>query len=161
MVAFVRQYDRSWGLDGLGNMSSVATTGSTTQTRTANAGNEIQTLSGGITPSYDAAGNLIFAPSADGSSSPVHYVYDAWNRLVAVKADSGGSAGATLDRYTYDGLNRRVETMGQNETGWPRAVARPRLPQTRTCAINAFGSSNCHFATPRRPVCFVRRYGTG
>ena len=34
-------------------------------------------------------------------------------------------------------------------TGWPRAVARPGLPQTRTCAINAFGSSGYPFATPR------------
>jgi len=32
-------------------------------------------------------------------------------------------------------------------TGWPRAVACPGLPQNRTCAINAFGSSNDAFAT--------------
>ena len=33
-------------------------------------------------------------------------------------------------------------------TGWPRAVSRPGLPQTRTCAINAFGSSGTWF----RPI---------
>ena len=33
-----------------------------------------------------------------------------------------------------------VSTVGFR-TGWPRAVSRPGLPQTRTCAINAFGSS--------------------
>ena len=34
--------------------------------------------------------------------------------------------------------------------GWPRAVARPGLPQIRTCAIRASGSS-CHgFARPER-----------
>ena len=35
------------------------------------------------------------------------------------------------------------------EVGWPRAVARPRLPQIRTCGIPASGSSNHRFATVR------------
>ena len=30
--------------------------------------------------------------------------------------------------------------------GWPRAVTRPGLPQIRTCAIDASGSSNHGFA---------------
>jgi hypothetical protein len=42
-------------------------------------------------------------------------------------------------------------TSAWKTTGWPRAVARPRLPQTRTCAINAFGSSSYPFA------CAIRR----
>ncbi|MCP9456502.1 MAG: RHS repeat protein, partial [Nitrospira sp.] len=33
------------------------------------------------------------------------FVYDAWNRLVAVK----DAAGATLKSYAYDGLHRRVQ----------------------------------------------------
>jgi len=37
--------------------------------------------------------------------------------------------------------------------GWPRAVTRPGLPQIRTCAINAYGSSSNKFAMPRaRPT---------
>ncbi len=43
------------------------------------------------------------------------------------------------------------------ETGWPRAVSRPGLPQTRTCAINAFGSSSYPFATPRYTEWITRR----
>ena len=42
-------------------------------------------------------------------------------------------------------------------TGWPRAVACPGLPQTRTCAINAFGSSSYPFATPRYTEWTARR----
>ena len=42
-------------------------------------------------------------------------------------------------------------------TGWPRAVSRPGLPQTRTCAINAFGSSSYPFATPRYAEWITRR----
>ena len=41
-------------------------------------------------------------------------------------------------------------------TGWPRAVSRPGLPQTRTCAINAFGSSSNTFAS----TATKRRRGT-
>jgi uncharacterized protein YbcI len=44
---------------------------------------------------------------------------------------------------------RQVDRRVYKGTGWPRAVARPGLPQTRTCAINAFGSSSYPFATPR------------
>jgi hypothetical protein len=43
------------------------------------------------------------------------------------------------------------------QTGWPRAVSRPGLPQTRTCAINAFGSSSYPFATPRHTEWIARR----
>ena len=46
---------------------------------------------------------------------------------------------------------------GVFRTGWPRAVARPGLPQTRTCAINAFGSSSYPFATPRYTEWTARR----
>ena len=46
---------------------------------------------------------------------------------------------------------------GEIRTGWPRAVARPGLPQTRTCAINAFGSSSYPFATLRHVEWIERR----
>jgi len=50
---------------------------------------------------------------------------------------------------------RRAEL--EKRTGWPRAVTRPRLPQTRTCAINAFGSSGYPFATRRYTEWTARR----
>jgi hypothetical protein len=46
-------------------------------------------------------------------------------------------------------------------TGWPRAVSRPGLPQTRTCAINAFGSSSYPFATRRHTEWIAQAYGRG
>jgi YD repeat-containing protein len=87
--------------DALGNVNTVTTDG-TTQTRTTNQQNEITSISGAGTVSYDSNGNL----TADGSGNGM--VYDAWNRLVAVKQGS-----TTLAVYSYDGLNRRLtETHG-------------------------------------------------
>jgi RHS repeat-associated protein len=93
---------QTWNLDSVGNWSSVTTDGST-QTRTANAQNEITSVSGATTPTYDANGNLTTDESAR------QLVYDAWNRLAAVK-DSGGS---TIVSYQYDGQDWRIsETKG-------------------------------------------------
>src|SRR5205823_4058776 len=50
-------HSQSWGLDALGNWSSVTTDG-TTQTRTANQQNEITAISGQTTPTYDSNGNM-------------------------------------------------------------------------------------------------------
>ncbi len=88
---------QSWKLDALGNWTSVTTNGAT-QKRTANAQNQYTSVSGGLTPTYDNNGNLTTDPT-NGNT----YVYDAWNRLVAVK-----NGGNTLTSYTYDALNRRV-----------------------------------------------------
>jgi hypothetical protein len=49
------------------------------------------------------------------------------------------------------------ENGGMKTTGWPRAVPRPGLPQTRTCAINAFGPSSYPLATPRYTEWMARR----
>ena len=38
----------------------------------------------------------------------VHYVYDAWNRLVAVYADDSGEPGDLMAQYEYDGFNQRI-----------------------------------------------------
>ena len=77
-------------------MATVTMTSSTPQSRTVNAANEIAASSGIVTPLYDAAGNTIYGPSAlqGQQATPVHCVYDAWNRLVAVYTDnrSGGLA---------------------------------------------------------------------
>ncbi len=96
---------QSWSPDALGNFDSVTTDG-TTQTRTANQQNEITSISGAGTVSYDANGNL----TADGSGNG--YVYDAWNRLVAINNGS-----TTLASYSYDGFGRRItQTDGSTTT---------------------------------------------
>jgi RHS repeat-associated protein len=79
--------------------------------RTTNAANELTDVSqtGWVDPTYDAAGNSTSGPKAGAEGTRLHYVYDAWNRLVQVKNDNGsGSPGTTLATYAYDGLNRRV-----------------------------------------------------
>ncbi len=86
----------SWSLDALGNWSSF-TTGSTTQTRTANQQNEITSVSGATTPTYDMNGNM----TTDQTGKTL--IYDAWNRLVEVKSGS-----TVLEVYSYDALGRRI-----------------------------------------------------
>src|SRR5262249_25978909 len=48
---------QDWDYDALGNWDSV-TTDASTQTRTANSQNEITSVSGATTPTYDANGNM-------------------------------------------------------------------------------------------------------
>src|SRR5438034_2299608 len=69
----------SWSFDALGNWISVVTDGSSTQTRTANQQNEITSISGQTTPTYDANGNMT------GDQTGQTLIFDAWNRLVQVK----------------------------------------------------------------------------
>jgi RHS repeat-associated protein len=49
------------------------------------------------------------APKPGAEATPIHLRYDAWNRLAEVDSDSGGSPGAAIATYAYDGLNRRVK----------------------------------------------------
>ena len=51
----------------------------TSQTRTANRQNEVTSISGQTTPTYDNNGNT----TKDNSGK--QFVYDAWNRIVKVK----------------------------------------------------------------------------
>ena len=95
---------QSWTLDAQGNWTSVTTDG-TTQSRTANAENQVISV-GGATLTYDANGNL----TTDEIGRQL--VYDAWNRLVLVK----DSSGATLSAYSYDALGRQV-TEGRGRDG--------------------------------------------
>jgi RHS repeat-associated protein len=95
---------QDWDYDTLGNWDSV-TTDSSTQTRSHNAQNEITSISGATTPTYDSNGNL----TKDETGRT--FKYDAWNRLVEVKT----SGGSTIVTYKYDALNGRVsETKGGN-----------------------------------------------
>ena len=63
---------------------------------------------------------MISGPESGAETTRVHFVYDAWNRLVAVQADDGnGNAGVTLAEYKFDGLNRRIVIFpGQSSTEW-------------------------------------------
>jgi RHS repeat-associated protein len=97
---------QSFDYDALGNRDGVTTNGST-QTYTANRQNEITSISGATTPTYDANGNMT------GDETGKLFVYDAWNRLVAVK----NSGGTVLKTYGYDSLKHRVtETVSGTTT---------------------------------------------
>jgi RHS repeat-associated protein len=115
-------FDQSWTLDGLGNFAEFDDDGQT-QTRTANAVNEITAITGGwITPAYDAAGNMIAGPRPRDETTRVHYAYDAWNRLVKVYADDSGEPGDLITAYEYDGAKRRIEKVVTAEGGGPTHV---------------------------------------
>jgi len=90
-------HSQDFNYDALGNFDSVTTDGGSPVTRTANDQNEITSVSGATTPTYDAAGNMT------GDQNGKTFVYDAWNRLVAVKSGS-----TTLETFSYDGRNSRV-----------------------------------------------------
>jgi RHS repeat-associated protein len=98
---------QAWNFDALGNFDSQTTDG-TTQTRTANKQNEITSISGGlVSPNYDANGNTKRDESRD------EFKYDAWNRMVESKENSG----ANVVTYSWDGTGRRVrEVRGGNTT---------------------------------------------
>ena len=105
MVAFPSIIRVAWTLDGLGNWSAFDDNGSS-ETRDVNAANEIQTVNGDSTVTYDLAGNM----TSDGT---LDYQYDAWNRLVKVTAPEGwiDEYDNHVDSadYAYDGLGRRIE----------------------------------------------------
>ena len=96
---------QGWDYDALGNMDGVTTNG-TTQSRTANAQNEITSIGSLTTPSYDANGNM----TTDETGK--QFVYDAWNRLVVVK----NSGGTTLETFAYDVIGRRVSGTASSVT---------------------------------------------
>jgi YD repeat-containing protein len=105
---------QSWQLDALGNWTAATTNGATT-TRTFNAQNQTTGVSGAAAPAYDAAGNT----TGDGGQA---MVYDAWDRLVAVK---DAASGAPLAGYAYDALGRRVtESRGASS----QQTAPPAVP---------------------------------
>ncbi len=82
----------AWTMDAMGNFGTVGP-----QTRTHNQQNQITSISGLTTPTYDANGNMT------GDQNGKTLVFDAWNRLVAYK-----NGGTTLVSYSYDALSRRI-----------------------------------------------------
>ena len=100
---------QSWTLDSQGNWSSYTSNG-TTQTETANAQNQITSISGSVTPTYDNNGNMT------GDQAGNTLIYDAWNRLVEVK----NASGQIIAQYTYNAMGYRVtESYPQGGTGIP------------------------------------------
>lgn len=78
----------NWNLDALGNW-----TGTGPQTRTFNAQNQIASISGHTTPTYDNNGNM------KKDETGVTYTYDAWNRMVTTSVNG--------ETFTYDADSRR------------------------------------------------------
>ena len=106
--------EENWGLDALGNWASFLTKASGTtnlsQTRTANAVNEISGISTSTgtawaAPAYDAAGNMTTIPKPLALNTTFTATYDAWNRLVSV-VDT--STSQNVQQYQYDGRNFRT-----------------------------------------------------
>jgi RHS repeat-associated protein len=112
------QQEEDWTYDATGNWASYSnpsTDAGDTQTRTHNTANEITEISataGEVEPGYDPAGNMLTLPKEPGISTEQYdLVWDAWNRLVAVKEDS-----TVISSYTYDGLTRRLTKTNATET---------------------------------------------
>jgi RHS repeat-associated protein len=89
-------HSQSWSLDAAGNFTSQTTDG-TQVNRTHNKQNEVTGV-GSSTLTFDKNGNL----TKDDTGQ--QYVFDAWNRLVAVK----NSGGTTIVNYKVDALGRRI-----------------------------------------------------
>jgi len=83
----------SWNYDSLGNQTS---TQGGNQTRTFNAQNQIASISGLTTPTYDNNGNMTT------DQAGVTYKFDAWNRMVYASSNPTQS-------FRYDALNREIE----------------------------------------------------
>jgi RHS repeat-associated protein len=106
LLSFARGSDaQSYDFDAVGNWESVTTNGST-QTRGHNKQNEITSVSGATTPTFDANGNMT------GDETGRQFVYDAWNRMVEVK----NSGGTSLKTFEFDGLNRRISETASGTT---------------------------------------------
>ncbi len=102
------QQQENLTFDTTGNWAAYSDTSPTNaQIRTHNTANEITEIAsspGDVEPDYDPAGNMLTLPKEPGVSTEQYdLVWDAWNRLVAVK---GGDT--TVASYTYDGLTRRL-----------------------------------------------------
>jgi len=111
---------QDWALDRLGNWDAFKEGGGSAwtleQARTHNKVNEITDItettgSAWVTPAHDARGNMTSGPKPGAETTKLHFVYDAWNRLVQVKADNGGSPGDIIATYCYDAAGRRIRKL--------------------------------------------------
>ena len=102
--------EEDWTLDALGNWSTYVkkTSGSEdlNQSRTHNLANELTQIAGSSTHvAEDAAGNMTRIPKPGVWNDHLHLVYDAWNRLVEVRAADDSTLVA---KYEFDGRNFRT-----------------------------------------------------
>ena len=106
--------NQSWILDSQGNWSTFTSNG-VTQTQTANAQNQITSISGSATPIYDNNGNM----TTDQAGNT--YIYNAWNQLVS----ASNAAGKVIARFSYDARGYRVtESYPQGGTGIPAGTTK-------------------------------------
>ncbi|MBA3935992.1 MAG: RHS repeat-associated core domain-containing protein [Planctomycetes bacterium] len=115
-------WNQNWTFDAVGNWlklmtdadGGVGSATALTQQRTFSAANEISSLtstgSTPIVPAYDLAGNIVSGPIPGGIGTRQYYTWDAWNRLVKVNADSGGSPGAVIAQFRYGATGQRIRT---------------------------------------------------
>jgi hypothetical protein len=116
------KFGQTWTLDTLGNWRGHSQTNSDTtllpgvatfsQTRTANAANEIGTITGGsyAGTTYDTAGNMTAGAKTGAVGTQLRLTYDGWNRQAGFDANGDGDTFDSGDyRYLYDGLGRSTK----------------------------------------------------
>ena len=96
--ALLRQEPKSRLSEGAAFRETRYTSNGSTQTETANAQNQITSISGSTAPTYDANGNM----TTDQAGNT--YTYNAWNQLVEVK----NAGGAVIVQYSYNALGQRT-----------------------------------------------------
>ncbi len=110
-------FAQSWTLDGEGNWDQLQTDNNGDgwpDGGFAGSFDGANELTGAVgmwwgQPTYDRAGNMTTGPKpGDEANTPLHFVYDAWNRLVKVQADASGQPGNTIVQYEYDGTGRLI-----------------------------------------------------
>jgi len=98
---------QTWSLDALGNWTSNTDSVSGTQTRSANAQDQLSAISGNIVDNTATAAVL---PTYDNNGNTTKdergytYTYDAWNRILTVK----NASGVLIATYAYDALGNRI-----------------------------------------------------
>jgi RND family efflux transporter MFP subunit len=102
------QDQENWSYDATGNWSGYDNTSpANSQTRSYNVANELTEITasvGDVNPTFDQVGNMTALPKSPGfSTSQYDLIWDAWNRLVAVK-----DGDTVVASYSYDGLKRRI-----------------------------------------------------
>jgi YD repeat-containing protein len=126
-------WEEDFNYDPLGNwhgsssayLTKVAGTTTLSQNRSHSKVNAISGLTTATgtawaSPAQDAAGNLTTVPQPLSAASGYTLKYDAWNRLVSVKAGS-----TVVAAYAYDGANRRVSKTTANRARAGGSRARP------------------------------------
>ncbi len=110
----LRQEPKSRLSEGAAYRETSYTSYGTTQTQTANAQNQITSISGSTAPTYDANGNMASGSLTSQPAASVTMVYNAWNQLVSVS----NAAGQVIAQYTYNAMGYRItETYPQGGNG--------------------------------------------